>query len=187
MLSSPVAPPLIVASSDVGGPIAISAWTRISTALRAVNRYGIVVVARWPRGLYWRFLPVEPGERDSPAAPAGSPEPGADTVRLTGFQASPVAIGFTWPSDAPLPGVRAWRLLGPGAAVPVWVRSPLGDVDRRLSLGPTDAMPRGERTNSSQISAWPPTWGPGAYRFDLETAAGIRHIFVVLAPDATGG
>jgi len=174
-------------------PIDPTTWSRISASLRKGDRDGVVFVARWPGGLYWRFVPVEPGERDSPTvtlesadrAGAGTTIP-PDTVRMTGYLATPVAIGFTRPADASVPTALAWQILGPGAEFRVPLRHPVGDLDRYLWLGPGLGLPRGEQRNRREISRWPPMWLPGVYRFDLTADGATRHVFVVLEPEGTG-
>ncbi len=157
-------------------PIDPARWSRISASLRKVNHDGVVFVARWPGGLYWGFVPVEPSERGSQTA----------TVRMTGYLATPVAIGFTRPSDAVPPSALAWLILGPGAESRVPLRHPVGDLDRYLWLGPGLGLPRGEQRNRREISRWPPMWLPGVYRFDLGADGVTRQVFVVLEPEGTG-
>src|SRR3989304_4042635 len=156
-----------------------------SVSLRNGNHDGVVFVARWPGGLYWTFVPGEPGERGSHAIP---PERGddsgtdvtisPDTVRMTGYLAAPVAIGFTRPSGASPPSALAWLIPGPEAGVRVPLRHPVGDLDRYLWLGPGLGLPRGEQRNRREISRWPPMWLPGGYRFDPGGDGGDPHPLV---------
>jgi len=190
---APTSPPPLGALIENLDPIEPARWSRISTILRNVNHDGVVFVARWPGGLYWTFVPVEPGEQGSHAVP---PERGdgsgtevtisPDTVRMTGYLAAPVAIGFTRPSGASPPSALAWLILGPGSEFRVPLRHPVGDLDQYLWLGPGLGLPRGEQRNRREISRWPPMWLPGVYRFDLGVDGVTRHIFVVLEPDGTG-
>ena len=172
-------------------PIDPARWGRISATLRTVDRDGVVFVARWPGGLYWSFVPVDPTSGDRPAVPAAPSERGATsetpshTVRMTGYLATPVAIGLTRRSDAAPPGALAWLILGPGAEYRVALRHPVGDLDEYLWLGPGLGLPRGEQRNRREISRWPPMWLPGVYRFDLTADGLTRHVFVVLEPDGT--
>ena len=173
-------------------PIDPARWSRISTTLRRVDHDGVIFVARWPGGLYWSYVPVEPavgGPPEVPSAPAqrGSAEADRpDTVRMTGYLAAPVAIGFTRRSEASPPTALAWLIRGPGAELRVPLRHPVGDIDQYLWLGPGLGLPRGEQRNRREISRWPPMWLPGVYRFDLGVDGVTRHIFVVLEPDGTG-
>jgi len=171
-------------------PIEPDTWAHISASLRRIDRNAVVFVARWPGGLYWRFVPVEPGERQSLTEPVGSsgadPSAEPDTVRITGYLATPLAIGLARPAGEPAPWVIAWQVFGPGATLRLPLRHPVGDLDRFLFLGPGLDMPRGEQTNRREISRFPPSWLEGVYRFDLTGADGpTRHVFVVLEPDAS--
>jgi hypothetical protein len=173
-------------------PIDPTTWSHISAGLRLIDRDAVVFVARWPGGLYWRFVPVEPGERLSLAGPpatgngaGGVPTTDPDTVRMTGFLATPIAIGLARATGAGDPGVVAWQILGPGAEYRLPLRHPVGDLDHFLFLGPGLGLPRGEQRNRREISQFPPLWLPGVYRFDLTSPTGeTRHLFVVLDPDA---
>jgi hypothetical protein len=170
-------------------PIEPDSWMHISASLRLIDRAAVVFVARWPGGLYWRFVPVTPGARDSlaesPATTGGDAVAPTDTVRMTGFLANPVAIGLVRPSGEPEPEVLAWQILGPGASFRLPVRHPVGDLDRFLFLGPGLGLPRGEQRNRREISRFPPTWLEGVYRFDLTNGDGTEHVFVVLEPEAS--
>jgi hypothetical protein len=172
-------------------PVDPTTWSDISRTLGTIDRYGLAFVARWPGGLYWGFVPVGPEAGTSTVAPWPARSPAtrpfgavpADAVRITGHLARPVAIGITRPSGERLVIVRGWWVLGPAAEVRLPLRHPVGDLGRYLFMGPGLGIPRGEQRNRRLISAWPPSWLPGTYRFDLSTDAGNRSIVVVLEPD----
>src|SRR3989304_9731843 len=121
-----------------------------SVSLRNGNHDGVVFVARWPGGLYWTFVPGEPGERAPHAIPLERGDGSGtdvtispDTVRMTGYLAAPVAIGFTRRTGASPPSALAWLILGPGSEVRGPLRHPVGGLAQYLWLGPGLGPPRG--------------------------------------------
>jgi hypothetical protein len=177
----PTASPPLWAFIENLDPIDPATWAGLSSALRPINRDGVVFVARVPNaGLFWGFSPVDPD--GSLTMTFG----GGNAVRKTGYLGAPIAIGITRPSGVSAPITLAWQILGPGADFRLPLRTPVGDLDRYLWLGPGLGLPRGEQRNRREISRFPPTWLPGVYRFDLTGPTGeTRHLFVVLDPDAS--
>jgi hypothetical protein len=162
-------------------PIEPDRWAHLSATLRTTNADGVVVVARYPDGLYYGFFPTAPSELAS-AQPAGRADAPTNVARVTGYLANPVAIGITRAIDEPAPLAIGWQVLGPGRQVRLTLRHPVGDLDRYLFLGPGIGLPPGERRNRREISRWPPVWQAGVYRFDLTTESGTRYVFVDLEP-----
>jgi hypothetical protein len=161
-------------------PIQPDRWAHLSATLRSVNADGVVLVARYPGGLYYGFLPATPSESATIEPP--EPDGTSNSVRVTSYLANPIAIGITRPTDTAAPLTVAWQVLGPGRQYRLTLRHPVGDLDRYLFLGPGLGLPPGERRNRREISRWPPAWQAGVYRFDIASGDGLRHVFVILEP-----
>lgn len=172
------------------GPIAPLDWSQISVSMSPLAMTQLGVVTRSTDGtLSSSVVLLEASQfTDVVTTPittvGGRDVPMPNAIRLP--SAGAVAVVLVQSSGQGPSDILVWQTVGPSSVVRIGARHPVGDWARDLWIYPPTSAPRGERRNLGEISAAPPTWPPGTYRFDLIDPAGVaRHVFIIFEPDGT--